>query len=241
MCSVRHEADALGAELACLRSRPPACRAFARTPSRRTASAHTRIVSKSSLICGGTSGTSPTMTRPVPPSIVIVSPSCSLWPPIVTAFVAASMLRPSQPGDARLAHAARDHRRVRGHAAVRGEDALRLDQPVDVVRGRLPADEDHRLAGLAALLRRVGVEHDLAAGRARRRVQPLRRHLELHASGSSRGCSSWSSCAGSMREIASSRLISPSADHVHGGSGSRPRRCASPSASAGCRASRPRR
>ena len=39
--------------------------------------------------------------------------------------------------------------------------ALRLDHPVDVVGRRLPADEDHRLARLAALLGGVGVEDDL--------------------------------------------------------------------------------
>ena len=70
-------------------------------------------------------------------------------------------------GDARLAHPARDDGGVRRHAAVRGEHALRLDHAVDVVGRRLPADEDHRLAGLAALLRRVGVEDDRAARRAR--------------------------------------------------------------------------
>ena len=64
-------------------------------------------------------------------------------------------------GDARLAHAAGHHRRVRGHTAVRGEDSLRSDHPVDVVGRGLPADEDHGL-GLAPLSRRVGVEHDLA-------------------------------------------------------------------------------
>ena len=42
-------------------------------------------------------------------------------------------------GDARLAHPARDDRRMRGHAAVHGEDSLRRDHPVDVVRRRLEA------------------------------------------------------------------------------------------------------
>ena len=88
-------------------------------------------------------------------------------------------LEPLAAGDARLAHAARDDGRVRRHAAVRGEDALRLDQPVDVVGRRLPADEDHRLAGLAALLGAVGVEDDLAASGAGRGVEALRRDLEL--------------------------------------------------------------
>ena len=54
-----------------------------------------------------------------------------------------------------------------------GEDPLREDHPVDVVRGRLPADEDHALAGPAPVLGRVGVEDDLADGRPGRGVQPL--------------------------------------------------------------------
>jgi hypothetical protein len=69
-------------------------------------------------------------------------------------------------GDARLAHAAGHHRRVRGHAAVRGEDSLRGDHPVDVVGRGLPADEDQGL-GLAPQRGGVGVEHDLAGRRAR--------------------------------------------------------------------------
>ena len=67
--------------------------------------------------------------------------------------------------NARLAHPARDDSGVRRHAAVHGEDPLRGDHPVDVVRGRLPADEDHR-AGLRALDGRVGVEDDPTARRA---------------------------------------------------------------------------
>ena len=61
---------------------------------------------------------------------------------------------------ARLPHSPRDDGGVRGHAAVRREDAAGLDQPVDVVRRGLPADEDDVLTGLAALLGGVGVEHD---------------------------------------------------------------------------------
>ncbi len=81
-------------------------------------------------------------------------------------------------GHARLAHPARDDRRVRGHATVGGQDPLRRDHPVDVVRGRLPADEDHAVAVLPALGRRVGVEDDLPRGGARRGVQPLRDDLD---------------------------------------------------------------
>ncbi len=55
-----------------------------------------------------------------------------------------------------------------------GEHPLRVDEPVDVVGRRLPADEDHGLARLAALLGRVGVEHDRARGGAGRSVEALR-------------------------------------------------------------------
>ena len=81
----------------------------------------------------------------------------------------------------RLAHAARDDGRVRGHAAVRGQHAASPDQPVDVVRGGLPADEQDVLAGTAPLLRRVGVEHDEPGGSAGGRVQALGDHLDLRA------------------------------------------------------------
>ncbi len=83
---------------------------------------------------------------------------------------------PLATGDARGAHASRDDRRVRGHAAVHGQDSLRGDHPVDVVGRRLVADEDHGPA-LCLLDRRVGVEHDRAARRARARVEPLRHGL----------------------------------------------------------------
>ena len=133
------EADPLGAELARLAPRPRACprsRAPSGGAARRPSS---RIVSKSSLICGGTRSTAPTITRPVPPSIVITSPSPSSCPPIVAVFAACVDRERLAAGDARLAHPARDDRRVRGHPAVRGQDPLRGDHPVDVVRASSPS------------------------------------------------------------------------------------------------------
>ena len=66
-------------------------------------------------------------TRPVPPSIVITSPSRELVPADREPSRASrSIVQRLAAGDARLAHPARDDGRVRGHAAVRGEDALRL-------------------------------------------------------------------------------------------------------------------
>ena len=153
--------------------------AFVRTFSRRNPSAHSRIAEKSSLSCGGTSGTEPTITSPVPPLIVIVSPSCSSWPGQPRRLRLHVDVQRLAAGHARRSHPARDDRRMRGEAAVGGQDPLRLHHPVEVVRGRLPADEDHALPRLAALLGRVGVEDDRAGRGARRGVQPLRddRHL----------------------------------------------------------------
>ncbi len=71
--------------------------AFARTRSRRSSSAQSRIVPKFSSIAGGTSRTGPTMTRPVPPSIVITSPTFSVCSPIVTVSALASIERLSHP------------------------------------------------------------------------------------------------------------------------------------------------
>ena len=58
--------------------------AFARTRMRLSSSAQPRIVPKFSSIAGGTSGTEPMITSPVPPSIVIRSPAASSLSPILT-------------------------------------------------------------------------------------------------------------------------------------------------------------
>jgi hypothetical protein len=84
-------------------------------------------------------------------------------------------------GDAGLAHAARHHRRVRGLAAAAGQDALRLEEAVDVLGLGLLAHQDDALAGAAARFRRVGVEDDLAGGGAGRGRQALRQRLAAEA------------------------------------------------------------
>ena len=81
--------------------------------------------------------------------------------------------------DRGLAHAARDHRRVRHETAARREDALGRDHAVQVVGRGLGPHEDHVLARLVAGLGVVGGEVHLADRRARRRVQALREHVEL--------------------------------------------------------------
>ncbi len=70
-------------------------------------------------------------------------------------------------GDAGLAHAARDHRGVRGHAAARGQNAFGRVHAVNVFRAGLdPHQNDLAAVGLQ-LGGFVGREHDLA-GRPRR-------------------------------------------------------------------------
>src|ERR1700745_916800 len=67
---------------------------------------------------------------------------------------------------------------MRRHPSVRGEDALRLDEAMDVLGRRLPANEDHRFSGLAALLRAVRVEDDLPRRGPGRGIETLRGDLE---------------------------------------------------------------
>ena len=141
--------------------------AFARTPRRRASSAHAVTAAKSSVICGGTSGTAPLITRPRLPSIEISSPSDTVVPLMANRRSAASICKRLDAAHARLAHPAGDDRGVRRHAAVGREHALRLDHAVDVVRRRLPPDEDHGLARPPARLGRVGVEHRPADGGTR--------------------------------------------------------------------------
>ena len=70
------------------------------------------------------------------------------------------------------------------------------------------------LARLAELDRAVGVEDDACPLAAPGLAFRPRRHRLRRCAGSIIGCSSWSSCAGSMRATASSREISPSSTIV---------------------------
>ena len=74
----------------------------------------------------------------------------------------------ARAGHARLADLARDHCRVRRGAPAGGDDALRHGHAVEVVRGRLDANEDDLLAAVDPFDGRVGVEHGLPNGRAGR-------------------------------------------------------------------------
>ena len=151
------------------------------------------------------------ITMPVPPSIVIMSPSRSLWPPISSVRAVDVDRERLAAGDARLAHPARDDRRVRGHAAVRGQHARRPRSG----RGCRPASSPSARGSTA--LARLARAPRPCPRRARSRRTPRRATrsgpcaaTSTSAFGSIIGCSSWSSWAGSMRATASSREISPS-------------------------------
>ena len=110
----------------------------------------------------------------------------------------------ARAGDAGLAHAARDHRRVRGHAAARRQDAFGGVHAVNVFGRRLDPHQND-LAALGLELRGfIGGENTIspqaAPGEAGRPVAITLRS----AFGSMVGCSSWSSEAGSIRSTASS-------------------------------------
>ncbi len=69
-------------------------------------------------------------------------------------------------GDAGLAHAARDHRGVRGHAAARGQNAFRRVHAVNVFGAGLDPHQND-LAAIGLQFRGlVGGEHDFAGGGA---------------------------------------------------------------------------
>ena len=86
--------------------------------------------------------------------------------------------------DAGLAHAARDHRRMRRHAAARRHEAFGGVHAVNVLGARLDAHQDRLAPRLTRRRGVVGGEHDLAArgagrgGEARRQGRVLRLGIE---------------------------------------------------------------
>ena len=74
-------------------------------------------------------------------------------------------------GDAGLAHAARDHRGVRGHAAARGQNAFGRVHAVNVFRAGLDPHQDDLAAIGLQFGGLIGGEHDFAGGSTRRRRQ----------------------------------------------------------------------
>jgi hypothetical protein len=113
-------------------------------------------------------GTEPSITSPVEPSMVIVSPSPISAPPTAQRLALVVDGEAAGAGYAGPAHAPGDDGGVAGHAASGGEDALGGVHPVDVFGTGLGADQDHLVAALGPILGSVGVEHRLARGCARR-------------------------------------------------------------------------
>ena len=96
MCSVRQR-PIPSAPKTRARSASSPLSALARTPSRRISSAHSSTRSNSPLIPGTISSTSSTVTRPVEPSIAIVSPACSSVSPTRTTSSSASISSADAP------------------------------------------------------------------------------------------------------------------------------------------------
>ena len=183
--------------------------AFARTRSRRSSSAQPRIVPKFSSIAGGTSGTDPTITRPVPPSIVSWSPSRSSTSPIrsVRAFV--SIERASQPATQGfpIPRATTAACEVMPPWAVRTPRAwMRPWMSSGVVSQRTRITSSPALPRASARSASSTIAPDAAPGEALRPVATT----STSADGSIIGWRSWSSWPGSIRATASSREMSSS-------------------------------
>ena len=128
----------------------------------------------------------------------------------MTAFVATSMLSPSQPA-------------THGLPMPRATTAACDVMPPCAVRTPFAWISPWMSSGVVSQRTRITGSPALpcsSAVSASRTILPLaapgdafspRAAISNSAFGSSIGCSSWSSCAGSIRAIASSRLIRPSA------------------------------
>ena len=183
--------------------------ALARTLRRRRSSAQPRMVSKSSLICGATSGTAPTITRPVPPSIVITSPSASSRPLSEKVRASRSIVRPSQPAT----HGLPIPRATTAACEVMPPCAVRMPfawsrpwMSSGVVSQRTRITSSPAWPRSSAESASSTALPDAAPGEA---FSP-RAATSTSAFGSIIGCSSWSSWPASIRATASSREINPS-------------------------------
>ena len=183
--------------------------AFARTCSRRCSSPQPRTVSRSSFTCGGTSGTSPMITAPVPPSMVRTSPSDRVWPCSVIVRASTSIASASQPA-------------THGFPIPRATTAACDVMPPCAVSTPAAWISPWMSSGVVSQRTRITcspARPRCSAVSASSTILPLAAPGEAFrplaatshsAVGSIIGCSSWSSCWGSMRATASSRLISAS-------------------------------
>ena len=204
------EADALGAELA----RPGGVGrrvGVGAHAQRRSSSAQPVIVSEVLVSCGGTSGTAPSITSPVAPSIVITSPSCTHraadaeQPRLgVDLDLLGARPRTACPCRARPPPRARSCRRER---SGRPAPARMPWMSSGVVSSRTRITSSPVLAARLRLSASKTTAPTAAPGDA---VRPWAISARARADGSMVGCSSWSSWSGSIRSSASSRVISPS-------------------------------
>ena len=94
------------------------------------------------------------------------SPSLKVWPPMRDGLLVVIDLQRGGAADADLAHLAGDERRVRADAAAGGEDAFGGDHAAQIFGRGFVADEEDLFALLGGVDGAVGVEIDLAGGRA---------------------------------------------------------------------------
>ena len=214
--------------------------ALARTFRRRTSSAQAISSAKSPESSGWTVGTSPSMTSPVPPSMVMklavlhhhAAHRQRAGAVLVDAHVAGA-------GDAGLAHAARHHGGVAGHAAARGQDALGRVHAVDVLGAGLAAHQDHLLAlGARRFSASSAVNTTLPDGRARRGRQAAWRSPCAAPWDRASDAAAGRATPASMRATACLLVDQALAHHVDGDLERRLARCACRCASAACRACR---
>ena len=167
MCSVRHRPMPSAPNSRAFFA-SPGVSALARTFKSRSSSAHARICSKSSESSASMSGTSPSTTLPLLPSMVIVSPALKVLPSTLTSPASRSISIALQPVTAGLPkpRATTAAWLVMPPRAVRMP--LALDHAVHVVRVGRFAHQDDRLSRLALLLGLVGGKNDPARGRPRR-------------------------------------------------------------------------
>ncbi len=178
MCSVRHSPIPSAPKSRAIFA-SSGVSAFARTPSLRTASAHDRNFLKYDGISGSTVGTRPSITSPADPSSVMYSPrriDCAIRRQRARAVID---LQRRHSRHARLAHPARDHRRMTRHPAARREDSLRDLHPVNIFRRRFEPHQNYFAPRFRDRDRFVRREHHFAVDRARRRRQSARDHVLL--------------------------------------------------------------
>ena len=184
--------------------------ALVRTFIRRPASAHTISVPKSPTSSGSTVGTRPAITSPEEPSSVMISPSRNSRLPARSTPAPTSMEIPPAPETQgrpipRATTAACDVMPPRAVRMPRAACIPWISSGDVSTRTRMTSSP--AAARVTALSAVNTTAPDAAPGDAGRpRVITSRA-----AFGSSVGCSNWSSAAGSIRNTASSCVISPSA------------------------------